>query len=491
MKYLISSRLSLRTKLESQIGPPHIAVDEHNWDDYKSCTYLGVEFSELPPIDSNILYDFIHCEIIFLKMADRLLPLGSYQQRKDEYIKHLRFWNHKITRDLDFAIFQNIPHEGFDFVIYSICKARNIKTLCFYSLPIRPNKVYLMHPVQDIFKSGQEIGDTYLKLNKEIFANNISIDNIKLPIRNYIYEYNDIDRKVISFTRSEYKKTFQKEIMRVIKRAGEYIANLKIKLLIIDTIKYFIRRFLSESVLARITSSPLYYETNREVEDYYERNAAIPNLDLPYIYFPLHYQPECSTSPLGGEYANQYLVCEMLAYVASSHNILIYVKEHPRASKAVHIRNIAFYEKMLNCKNVVLVEKSTDSLDLIDKSVAVATITGSAGWEAVLRLKNVLMFGSRFYELAPGVFKIKSCDDLSNALNLILSKQGGISQQALIVYLKAVEEHAFEAFVNQADERIATVSKVESDKNFISAIINYISANGYLQKMHCNKSEKL
>ena len=54
-------------------------------------------------------------------MADRLGFIQSYQQRKDEFNKHLRFWIWKLSKhDSRFALFENVPHEGYNYIIYCI-----------------------------------------------------------------------------------------------------------------------------------------------------------------------------------------------------------------------------------------------------------------------------------------------------------------------------------------------------------------------------------
>jgi hypothetical protein len=482
MRYLFCGSSILGGLINCQLGPACIEVNLSSWNDYKSCAYDGINFSNLPPLDQKTLHEFVHCEVIFLKMADRLLPGSTYQQRKDQYIRHLRFWMWKIPLELDLAIFHNTPHQGFDFIIYFICKTRNIKTLSFYNLPIRPNKVYLMHSMADIFSSGQEIRKTYLKLKADLNPNGISVDCLSPSLRHYFDEYSKAGNKILSFTRATSKKKAIDEVLRVGEKIIKYLIGFKLNQLTIKSFQYIALRTLSESFMAKLTGKPSYYESEQEVKKYYQRHSIVPDLTVPYIYFPLHYQPECSTSPLGDEYVHQYLVCEMLAYAASFYNISVYVKEHPRASKSAYIRNVSFYKKMLDCKNVMFVEKSVSSFELIDNSVAIATVSGSAGWEAVLRLKPVLLFGSRFYESAPGVFRIAGNLDLSNALDLIVNKRITLLQLDLIIYLKALESHVFEAFIDQGDAVIATVSNEVSNQNFINKILNYVNSVDFCAK---------
>ena len=120
---------------------------------------IPTENTDLPyPISENDLFIFSQTERFFLKMADRLGYLESYQWRKNLYLKLLSTWIYIIKdSNIDVAIFENIPHEGFDFIAYNIFKEFNIKCLCFYQMPIRPKETYLLHLVSNIFDHSEII----------------------------------------------------------------------------------------------------------------------------------------------------------------------------------------------------------------------------------------------------------------------------------------------------------------------------------------------
>ena len=56
-----------------------------------------------------------------------------------------------------------------------------------------------------------------------------------------------------------------------------------------------------------------YLASNSNLLKYYKKNEERPSLKKRYIYFTMHYQPELSTSPLGGVFVDQILACEILA----------------------------------------------------------------------------------------------------------------------------------------------------------------------------------
>ena len=66
-------------------------------------------------------------------------------------------------------------------------------------------------------------------------------------------------------------------------------------------------------------------------------------------------------------------------------NIYLYIKEHPRGSKAAYTKAYDSYERLLNYDNVKFLSNDMNTYELVDNSICVSTITGSSGWEALLR----------------------------------------------------------------------------------------------------------
>ena len=472
-KYLITGRKELVELVESRIGKPYIIITSNTekeinnrvfeWNKLINCEYSDINWCEIPPVDVPLLNSIANCERTYLKMVERNFPGSTYQIRKDYYLRHLRYWNWNLSADIKYTFFENVPHEGFDYLIYSLCRLKKIQTLCFYTLPIRPNKSVLMHAFSDIYNPSRDIEVTYLSLsNAENFSEESILSDLPKYLSNYLFEQENKSKELASFTRAKKKQTETIHLTTLLiwlRRLFILFVSLKFKRIIRSSINRLYR--------------DQYYEKEVDVEKYYSKNTSQPDFKKPYIYFPLHFQPECSTSPLGGDFVDQGLVCEMLSWAAGK-EIMIYVKEHPRGSKVDFIRNIAFYKRILSCKNTLLLDRNTNSYQLIDNSFAVATVTGSAGWESFLRKKPVLMFGSRFYENAPGVFKIVSNDDLSKALNKIKSKNMILERSEVIKYLKALESHVFEGFLADCDKSVATVSRSVSDRNVCEQIIKFV-----------------
>lgn len=158
------------------------------------------------------------------------------------------------------------------------------------------------------------------------------------------------------------------------------------------------------------------------------------DLEKKFVYFPLHMQPELTTSALGGAYADQLLAIERLSTLVPE-DWYIYVKENPKQTELM--RGKWFFVRLRLIRNVRVVSPDFDTYSLIKNCIFVATITGTAGWEAISGGKNVLVFGNPWYKCLPGSFsygedfKLEDLlkykinhDELERELNLLLSKAG-------------------------------------------------------------------
>lgn len=129
------------------------------------------------------------------------------------------------------------------------------------------------------------------------------------------------------------------------------------------------------------------------------------------LYFPLHYQPEMTTVPRGGGFADQIAVVSLLAANLPA-GWSIVVKEHP-STFMKHMfghqgRFDGFYETLAAIPRVRLLPLETDSRIVLRKAHAVATITGTSGIEALALGKPLLVFGYPWYRTLPGVMPCDS-----------------------------------------------------------------------------------
>ena len=76
------------------------------------------------------------------------------------------------------------------------------------------------------------------------------------------------------------------------------------------------------------------------------------------------------------------------------------------------MRDDGFFARLQNIDAVTLVSPDVPSHILMEKSALVATISGTAGWEAISGGKPVLVFGEPWYREYPGVISYRDDIDL-------------------------------------------------------------------------------
>ncbi len=128
-----------------------------------------------------------------------------------------------------------------------------------------------------------------------------------------------------------------------------------------------------------------------------------------FIYLPLHLEPEENVHAIGGAYRNQ------LDAVVALHDQLppgwtLLLKENPKQS--FQHRGEPFDARLAALPNVRFAEPALASDLLLARARLVASITGTAGYEALLLGKPCLYFGEAWYASLPGAVQFKAGLDL-------------------------------------------------------------------------------
>jgi len=173
-----------------------------------------------------------------------------------------------------------------------------------------------------------------------------------------------------------------------------------------------------------------------------------PNNDENFVYFPLHLQPEYSTMYLAPMYLNQI---EAIRKISRSIpvNHKLYVKEHPSMIKKRGWREMDYYKELKSLSNVELINPFANSHSLIKESELVTTITGTAGFEAVMYKKPAIVFGKPHYRVIPFIYNYDSPENLSQLIQIALSDHEH-NDEVLLKYLTALFEKSFEMPSNAA-----------------------------------------
>jgi hypothetical protein len=124
-----------------------------------------------------------------------------------------------------------------------------------------------------------------------------------------------------------------------------------------------------------------------------------PDLSVPFIYVPLHYAPEIADMYFGADYDHHEAFISYLSKHIPS-DCQLYVKDHVSMWGR---RPAYFYQNLSMLYNVKIIDPAVSTFDLIKAARATLTVTGTAGWEAYLIGRPVVVLGDVFYNFLPGV----------------------------------------------------------------------------------------
>lgn len=366
----------------------------------------------------------------YLKILDRVDSSNhfSFSERDQLFKRQLTYWISVIEeKSIDFVVFSNAPHMPYDYPLYLAAKIKSIKTLMWYVTPVR-GWHYLKEEINSdeaidlkeysvsesdfhknaidkfSFKNSSELW--YMNLQKKSDTGLKSIVNrnsLFFTLRIFVLKLKDF---IISKGKNSNLRVSGK-YASIKSKEGEYSSN-EINLFDLFRLKYSSNK-----------------KRNKILEEYqrFSRKIDVDKLG-PYIYFPLHYQPEQTTAPLGGDFSDQVFLIQEIVKVLPSHITLV-VKEHSsQFSSTLHGdqgRYLGYWKYINSLPNVITADLSEKSESLIKNSIGVVTVTGTAGWEALINGIRCFVFGHSWYSRMPNVTKVSS-ENLKNIFSNIDSE---------------------------------------------------------------------
>lgn len=310
--------------------------------------------------------------------------------------RHIAIWSHLMdVLEPEVVFWNDAPHRCFDYVLYGLCRLRGVPTGMTGATSLR-DRLVIQERIEDpplcLFPEAERVPEAavdpmldsvyaaYLAANDLNVRGNLS--SVWSPGRSLLRRVGDLRR-----TPTDFPEVVPDRRVRWYSKALKGIANRR-----------------------AVRSNFKMYETS----------AAAAEGSSPFVYHALHYQPESTTAPRGGDLWEQVNTVRLvLAGVPRDWRVV--VKEHPAMMRYRldwdRARGEAFYRELLSLPRVELVPVTTPSSALIGDARFVATTTGTVGWEAVLAGTPTLAFGSAWYAEAPGVHQVTSADAVRRAVD--------------------------------------------------------------------------
>jgi hypothetical protein len=312
--------------------------------------------------------------------------------------------------------------------------------------------IILSEPVSGLFNGiayhfSELKGLPYLGFLDSRFRDRIDIYDSEETYSEYAKTFIKLNNNNFSEREKVFAKNFVQEFVSH-KKLPSYIGSAKIYFSHIGIIKHYIKRIkeLGRSRFQYFLNRKYFKEFDYESEDIFKNTFYMPfqtekrkfrilfqkNIfnflddfknNQKFFLFPLHVQPESSTSVLATYLYDQLNTIKNIAFTLPF-PYKLYVKEHP---VAIGTRTRSFYKKLKKIPNLVLISPDENVENLIKKSSGIITLTSTIGLEAALVGKLVYILGDVFYTYHPACIKINSFkeleekikDDLVNRKNLV------------------------------------------------------------------------
>ena len=402
---------------------------------------------EFLPASEELIKQCYGIESAVLTMMNKRFESMSVSERKNLYYDYLGYW-HAVLKKFqpDAILFPVSPHTVYDFVVYSLAQQLKIKTILFMLTRIGDRMM-----VMNSFEEGNRL---LREFSLEKSPSNFSLNDLSKDLQDY------------------YKN-------QVGPKAKLVLPDIKAQLQLYAPIKLFqqkvraVLRSLKDLTLLERFVGYLKKRFGENIQKEYRSVQVKPDFSKKFIYVALNYQPENTTSPLGGVFVDQLLMLKVLS-ASLPEDWHIYVKEHPvqwepRGLSYFSYRHPGYYKAIAGLKNTCLVPIETDTYDLIDHCQAVATANGTAGWEAILRFKPSLVFGYAWYRYCRGVFAVNDTESCRRVLGLIESGFK-IDRQDILNYLAVFDKATLRGHADTYFIENVKVSVAESTENYYLAI---------------------
>lgn len=319
------------------------------------------------------IYNKVYMKIYrFIDFRTRLGNIPTYEYVHEFNLLINFYYGLFRKKKIELLIFGDNPHFGVDSMAKDLADAMGIKTILFHQA-IELNHFFAYTKICDIgiYETLPNDGDFQIEIEEKSEKNLFYMKNLS----------------VINPTAQSMGKGALSSLVYKIwhKRNELYSKGIP-------------------TLLAKLEHFAFQHRVDFAYKVNSQKNIYKAELDLKckFVYFPLHLQPEMTTSLLGGMFCDQILAIERLRQLLPD-DWKIYVKENPKQS--YYMREELFFRRLSLIPNTYFVSREVNTYDLIKNSQFVATITGTAGWEAVSGGKCALVFGLAWYRKLPGVFE--------------------------------------------------------------------------------------
>ncbi len=272
-------------------------------------------------------------------------------------------------------------------LLLDLCRKKGIKVLSTIISTGIKNKTIIVEDGATYDLTSNSIVEKPLKTERSNIENKESYDKIH---HSYVQSRKpNFSNKLTAL--KDYLLDFDSEL---INSNFMYYGKSKLKV-VKDTLTFELRRGINYRYLQKVSTSS-------------------PNLNLPYVYFPMSIDEEMNTLHYAPHYTNQVEVIRSIAKSIPI-NYVLYVKEHVAAGlRKWHESN--YYNQITDIPNVVFINPQVDNNLLIKNSKLVITTRGYSTLKALKEGIPSIVFGEQPAQIMPSIFHMDSLNSLPNLI---------------------------------------------------------------------------
>jgi len=352
---------------------------------------------------------YLHTDLL---SSYRWLPISK---RKDNdflsfsmvfYYDVYNYWNNFFNENLiDFVIQLNEEHSSLDSILVRVAKKYKI------------SNIITSRPVGAFTANSEEYHAIYDNNSESYMAVSNHLKN-STPL--------DTNSDFTVFSK-KYKSSSKNKFTTSYHKFKHLIFDHKISTSL--KIKNLYNTLLNKTITYFLLFKQYYYVKNIK-KHYFKLATKKANLNVNYIYYCIHFDPEAATLPKDNANANQLLNIRILASSLPD-GWKLYVKEHPhqlnhkiyfgyllnQLHAVDNFRSKNFYNYINNLENVELVGLNNNHQEVMKNAKFIASNTGTVFREASYLYKHCLTFSKNsFYEMLSNVHSVSDRLTCTNSI---------------------------------------------------------------------------
>lgn len=436
-------------------------------------------------LDIDFIRSLATYELQAIQMMDRMDPdrkSFSFSERQRHFRLLLRKWDYLLDKlKVDIVVSATVPHRVYDYVIYLLCLKKGIpfyafRETAFIGRVILVNNIYSINADICVSKQTDSQSST-LPVDIQASIEKIRSANYDAAEPSYMKKH-----KVVNQEENSLKGNINKVKSKLKVSNRPLIGNNNIFTHGFSSYHKQLGCEIEDSRNLLISHTIRKVQTVRyknSLKEYYESISESIDTNESYVFFALHYQPEMTSNPAGDIFADQKLCIDaLIKHLPKDYKV--YIKEHKSQfyahTEGHTARMKSFYDDLRKYEQVKFVSLNENVFNLIQHSVAVSTVTGTIGWEAMVKQKPVIIFGMAWYENHPGVLKIYDSKDASKIQSFIQDFR--YNDELLHSYLLALSQHSTVGYYFRGIKEKIELSETDCINNLSSTLIEAINYEG-------------